>query len=83
MRPDIHFFNRTGEEEEDDKLEDEDDVGVQQDAKSKKGSLTELRVEYSKRRVDENHFGPISYTEVEGARNEEPWVVCLWSGNKR
>ena len=79
MRPDIHFFNRTGEEEEDDKLEDEDDAGVQQDAKSKKGSLTELRVEYSKRRVDENHFGPISYT----ARNEEPWVVCLWSGNKR
>ena len=46
-------------------------------------SLTELRVEYSKRRVDENHFGPISYTEVEGARNEEPWVVCLWSGNER
>ena len=82
MRPDIHFFNRTGEDEEDDKMDEEEDMSVQPDTKSKKGSLTELRVEYSKRRVDENHFGPISYAEVEGARNEEPWVVCLRIGDE-
>ena len=75
MRPDIRFYNRSGEEAEEDAMDEEEDANTQPEPKAKKATLTELRVEYSKRRVDENHFGPISYIEVEGARNEEPWVV--------
>ena len=75
MRPDIRFYNRSGEEAEEDVMDEEVDASAQPEPKSKKSTLTELRVQYSKRRVDENHFGPISYTEVEGARSEEPWVV--------
>lgn len=44
-------------------------------SKDKNKGLTEVKIEYTKRRVDENHFGPLSYAEVMAARNEEPWVV--------
>ena len=59
MRPDIRFYNRSGEEAEEDVMDEEDDASAQPEPKSKKSTLT----------------GPISYTEVEGARSEEPWVV--------
>ena len=76
MRPDISYFNSTNEPVEN---EDENEgMDVEQEAskpKSKSKGLTEIKIEYSKRRVDENHFGPLSYAEVSAARNEEPWVV--------
>ena len=76
MRPDISYYNNTNEPLEN---EDENDgMEVEQESskpKSKSKGLTEIKIEYSKRRADENHFGPLSYAEVAAARNEEPWVV--------
>ena len=43
--------------------------------KGKSKALQEIKIEYTKRRADENHFGPLSYAEVTAARSEEPWVV--------
>ena len=74
MRPDISFYNKQVDIEEDleeDAMEEE----AAEQAKSKSRVLTEVRVEYSKRRADENHFGPLTFTEVDSARNEEPWLV--------
>lgn len=74
MRPDISFYNNPAEMEEE--VEEE---GAEEDtkpqSKSKSRQLTEVRIEYSKRRADENHFGPLTFAEVDSARNEEPWVV--------
>ena len=78
MRPDISYYNNTNEPVEND--EDNDGMEVEQEAskpKSKSKGLTEIKIEYSKRRADENHFGPLSYAEVAAARNEEPWVVAI------
>ena len=76
MRPDLSYYNNTNEAVEN---EDENDgMEVEQEStkpKSKSKGLTEIKIEYSKRRADENHFGPLSYAEVAAARNEEPWVV--------
>ena len=73
MRPDISYYNNTNEPVEYD--DDNDGMEVEQEAskpKSKSKGLTGIKIEYSKRRADENHFGPLSYAEVVGARNEGP-----------
>ena len=74
MRPDISFYNNPVDmEEEIDEEAVEDETKSQ--TKSKSRVLTEVRIEYSKRRADENHFGPLTFAEVDSARNEEPWIV--------
>lgn len=78
IRPDISYYNKSGEVVDDMDLEDDIDPDVSSakgKSKDKKKGLTEVKIEYTKRRVDENHFGPLSYAEVMAARNEEPWVV--------
>ena len=76
MRPDISYYNNPVDIEE-----DIDDDGMEEEPKpaqkSKSRGLTEVRVEYSKRRADENHIGPLTYNEVNSARNEEPWLVMI------
>ena len=82
MRPDISYYNKAGEEVEDMDVEDDgegenanENSKSKSKAKDKKKELTEVRVEYSKRRLNENRLGPLSYTEITEARKEEPWVV--------
>ena len=84
MRPDISYYNKAGEEVEDMDVEGDEDgenesekakVKAKVKAKDRKKELTEVRVEYSKRRTNENRFGPLSYNEITEARKEEPWVV--------
>lgn len=77
MRPDISYYNNSNESAEND--DENEGMEVEQEPskpKSKSKGLTEIKIEYSKRRADENHFGPLSYAEVAAARNEEPWVVA-------
>ena len=55
MRPDISYYNNTNEPVEND--DDNDGMEVEQEAsKPKSKGLTEIKIEYSKRRADENHF---------------------------
>lgn len=80
MRPDIHYYDKVEEEVEE--VDGEDGMVEEQESKpkSKSKALQEIKIEYTKRRTDENHFGPLSYAEVNAARSEEPWVVksvCL------
>lgn len=75
MRPDITFFNNPADMEEEVDEEAQEEESKPQ-TKSKSRVLTEVRIEYSKRRADENHFGPITFAEVDSSRKEEPWVVC-------
>ena len=82
MRPDISYYNKAGEEVEDMDVENDGEdenenerAKVKAKTKDKKKELTEVRVEYSKRRTNENRFGPLSYNEITEARKEEPWVV--------
>ena len=74
MRPDISFYNKSVDVEEDLEEEGMEEEGAES-SKPKSRVLTEVRVEYSKRRADENHFGPLTFSEVDSARNEEPWLV--------
>ena len=70
MRPDISYLDQVTEEAE------EDLIGMEEEKpKPKSKTLTEVRVEYTKRRNDENHFGPLTYAELSSVQNEEPWVV--------
>ena len=72
MRPDISYLDQVTEEAE------EDLIGMEEEKpKPKSKTLTEVRVEYTKRRNDENHFGPLTYAELSSVQNEEPWVVRL------
>ena len=75
MRPDIRYYDKV--EEEVDEVDGENGIMDEQEAKPKGKSkvLQEIKIEYTKRRTDENHFGPLSYAEVTAARSEEPWVV--------
>ena len=72
MRPDIGYLDRVAEDMEEELVGMEDESTK---AKPKAKTLTEVRVEYTKRRNDENHFGPLTYAELSGVQNEEPWVV--------
>lgn len=70
MRPDMSYLDQVTEEAE------EDLIGMEEEKpKPKSKTLTEVRVEYTKRRNDENHFGPLTYAELSSVQNEEPWVV--------
>ena len=70
MRPDISYLDQVTEEAE------EDLIGMEEEKpKPKSKTLTEVRVDYTKRRNDENHFGPLTYAELSSVQNEEPWVV--------
>ena len=72
MRPDISYLDQVTEEAE------EDLIGMEEEKpKPKSKTLTEVRVEYTKRRNDENHFGPLTYAELSSVQKEEPWVVRL------
>ena len=73
MRPNISFYNNPVDMEEE--IDEEGEEEAKPQAKSKSKGLTEVRIEYSKRRADENHFGPLTFAEVDSARNEEPWIV--------
>ena len=75
MRPDIRYYDKA--EKEVDEVDGEDGMVDEQEAKPKDKSkvLQEIKIEYTKRRADENHFGPLSYAEVMDARSEEPWAV--------
>ena len=72
MRPAIGYLDRVTEEMAEELVGAEDESTK---AKPKTRTLTEVRVEYTKRRNDENHFGPLTYAELSGVQNEEPWVV--------